>query len=204
MKLLVALALAAAPARAGWLWFGPSAKSVWRDRTITVDGDEGDWDGIEQGEDAGLSWAFANDALDLFILLSPHDRNYREQLSGVFDQDFTVWLDPSAGMQKNVGLRLKAPPDGSPDAARDYVLVRGSGERALGACESAELRLGPVTMHGVLEARVPLACFGAKPGEKFTVGFEAEVPKQPPPKKPGQHFDRLYVFVRVKPAKPPQ
>ena len=169
-RLLLACAalLAAAPCRA--FWWGPRAQSLWRDRAIVIDGRDEDWQGQEAGDAQGVAFAFANDDQDLYVLLSPHTRSLKRQLAGDFKQDFTIWIDTSAGKRKAVGVKLSG--ETSPREAADV------GMAADGA--AAELRVGPMDERGVLEARIPLAGLGNPMPRIISVGFETSAPREGP------------------------
>ena len=174
--LAVLIVLAVAPARA--FWWGPSYKSLWLDRTISIDGNADDWRAQEQDDAEGLSFAFANDDKNLYVLVVPHTKLMKAQMAGSYGQDFVIWLDPKAGKDKLIGIKLHAP---SPDAQRDVeVLADTAAVPAMPVGDGAEVRMGPADERGVLEGRIPLRLLGTNPPQKISVGFETSRPEKWP------------------------
>jgi hypothetical protein len=79
--------------------------SRWRDRDITVDGDNGDWPGplrpVE--ENRPILAAAANDGQFLYLVLSTSDVAVRRQ---ILRQGLTVWFDPAGGDKKHFGIKF--------------------------------------------------------------------------------------------------
>jgi len=81
--------------------------SAWNASTITVDGAGTEWDENGMTEKDGLSVAAANDAKYLYIYTAAMDRDSSAQLSGMFKQTFTLWLDGKGGKKKAYGIKLE-------------------------------------------------------------------------------------------------
>src|SRR3989338_810273 len=81
--------------------------SAWNASTITVDGAGTEWDVDGMTEKDGLSVAAANDAKYLYIYTAAMDRDSAAQLSGMFKQTFTLWLDGKGGKKKAYGIKLE-------------------------------------------------------------------------------------------------
>lgn len=151
----------AAPARA--LWWGAKAQSAWTEQPVLVDGLSEDWRGREPDDAEGVSFAFANDGQFLYVMFSAHTKEARDQMSGVYRQDLTLWVDPKAGTKRGVGMKVT-------DA--------GGGPRpieSLGLPDGAQLQVGPLESRGIVEARIPLSFFGAPLPKTVSVGLEASV-----------------------------
>ncbi len=81
-------------------WWGPSDTSLWRDRKITVDGNDKDWLKQEQedsDDSGGIQFAFANDAKNLYVLVVPHTRSTKAQMAGKYGQDFSIRMGGRRG-----------------------------------------------------------------------------------------------------------
>ena len=174
---------AAAPSRA--FWWGPRADSRWLDRTITVDGRDDDWQ-AQPAEDAeGLSFAFANDAKNLYIMLAPHTKSIKQQMAGAYEQDFSIWIDTGTGKGKNMAFKLLAPAAFGETIEREMETV-GIETAAVAMNGEAEMRMGATDERGVLEARIPLNYFGTPVPKIISVGFETSAPRKPPPSRTGK------------------
>jgi hypothetical protein len=182
--LFCAALFAAAPSRA--FWWGPSAESRWRDRTITIDGRDEDWKDQEPEEAEGLAFAFANDDKDLYVLVSPHTKSLKRQLAGEFAQDFSIWIDTSAGKKEKLAVKLLAPARLGEAADRDVETV-GIDTNSAAARDSADVRIGPMDERGVLEARIPLSYLGTPRPKRISVGLQTSALKKPPPSQAGGH-----------------
>ena len=97
--------LMASTACAG-LFSAKQIPSVWNDSSIKVDGDGAEWDAAAMTEKNGLSVSASNDEKNLYIYAAALDRDSSAQLSGVFKQTFTVWLDGKGGKKKAYGIKL--------------------------------------------------------------------------------------------------
>ncbi len=79
-------------------------KSEWRDRDITIDGNNTDWLGaLYYFEENNISVGILNDASSIYICMIAEDRLMRAQVMG---QGFTVWFDPNGGKEKTFGIRF--------------------------------------------------------------------------------------------------
>ena len=104
-RFVAVLLLAAVPARAGL--FGRSKLvSRWTAKPVTVDGDDAAWDDSAAFEDEGLSFLARNDASSLYLLITAHTREARDELSGESHQDLALWFVASDGKTRRWGARL--------------------------------------------------------------------------------------------------
>lgn len=101
---LIAVALIAPAA------LGAGAKKVqidshWKDREITVDGDDGEWAGplVPIDEHQRLTAGAINDGQFLYVVLSTSDASLRAQIMG---QGLIVWFDPGGGDRKTFGVKF--------------------------------------------------------------------------------------------------
>ena len=78
--------------------------SHWRDRNVSIDGDNGEWPGplVPVEENHPLLTATMNDGQYLYLVLSTNDAAVRRQ---IFHQGLIVWFDPSGGDKKHFGLK---------------------------------------------------------------------------------------------------
>jgi hypothetical protein len=173
---LAAAALLAAPPIQAF-WWGPSVESRWLDRAVSIDGGDEDWKSIERDDSEGLGFAFANDGKNIYLLVAPHTKSTKDQMAGSFGEKLTVWLDPQAGRNKKIGLKL-ASPEGLAHGERRPLEMVGL-DTAAAACGGLDAVMGPKNERGVLEARIPLACLGG-PLQRISVGLETSAPTKPP------------------------
>jgi len=79
-------------------------KSEWRDREITIDGNNTDWLGaMYYFEGNNISVGILNDANSIYICMIAEDRLMRTQ---VMRQGFTIWFDPNGGKEKTFGVKF--------------------------------------------------------------------------------------------------
>lgn len=200
MRLVLALLLCAAPARA--LWFGPRAKSAAPSKPVTLDCDESDWDQRSFDDSDGITYGFANDGRYLFVVYIPHTRMAKFQLSGGYRQSFTIWVYPGAKIRKTAGFMIYSPGSGGPMAMQPIGAASELDGQAVAALPLADRR-------SVLEARIPLRDVGVSPGQTIAVGVEAGPPDHPPAKpvvdlqhpQPQETFSPIGLWVRVRLAK---
>jgi hypothetical protein len=103
--LLLAPALSAVPARAGL--FGRSkVDSLWTPKPMRVDADDSDWTDSSAYEEDGLAVLAMNDASDLYLLVTAHTRESRDQLSGESHQDVSLWFIAADGKTRRWGARI--------------------------------------------------------------------------------------------------
>ena len=78
--------------------------SRWRDRSVAIDGDNGEWPGplVPVEENHLLLTAAMNDGQYLYLVLSTNDATVRRQ---IFRQGLIVWFDPGGGDKKHFGLK---------------------------------------------------------------------------------------------------
>ena len=206
---LAGAVLALCAAQASALWLGARAKSAWAAAPVAVDGKSDDWTLTPDDETDGVAYGFANDAKDLYLVLVPHTREARAQLSGAYQQDLMFWLDRSGGKAKTAGARFLAPASlDQPARALELVsLSTAAGEASFAA--------SPSQARSIVEARLPLAYLGTPLPESFTIGIEAQTPRRPPAQPPRERsrdaheaaappkFEPLFLWLRVTLAKPP-
>jgi hypothetical protein len=102
---LVLLTLSAVPARSGF--FGRSKmSSSWTGTKVEINGDESEWDEKSAFEEDGLSVFARNDAKDLYLLITAHTRESRDQLSGESHQDLSLWFVAADGKTRKWGARI--------------------------------------------------------------------------------------------------
>jgi hypothetical protein len=203
---LLILAAVAVPASA--LWFGPRFNSVWRDRPIVVDGDgKDDWPSDRRDDAGDMSFGFANDAKDLYVMFAAHTKASKAQLGGTYGQDLSFWVDPRGGMGHVLGVGLTAPQKAGDDMIRVFTAIGSDAARS----RYIEVRAGSLDEHGIIEARVPLQLLGNPPPRVVTVGLEAAMPvkiphgtSDPKARSPDERFGVVRIWVRVKLAPPPK
>lgn len=169
--LLTAL-FCAAPA--GAFWWSPRGESSWSTAPVTMDGRLGKWHPRDQDDFSGVEYAFVNDADWLYLMLYPHTREAKEQLSGARGGVFTIIL--STGKPWKGGLRIAlGPPAGGPGYGdRDLSVSGACPEVALSSGAAApEIKSGSFDDRGIMEARIPLACLGAPLPEEIGLGLKA-------------------------------
>jgi hypothetical protein len=167
MRILLAVVLAAAalPARAGL--FGRSkVVSRWTPVSISVNGDDAEWADSSAFEEDGLAVLAMNDADDLYLLITAHTREARDQLSGESRQDMTLWFVAPDGKTRDWGIRLpfsrRAPltsalrdPAGL-DPEPELVQYRGA-EVSSGTLPGDVIdRLAAVSRRPIWELKIPL------------------------------------------------
>lgn len=82
----------------------PELSSTWKDREITVDGKAGDWkDVVAYIEKTNAAVGLLNDEHHLYVCLTTMDRI---TASKIVRSGFTVWLDPTGGKKKTLGIRF--------------------------------------------------------------------------------------------------
>jgi hypothetical protein len=103
--LLLSALLAAGRARAGF--FGrDKVASKWTPKPVKVDGDDSDWQESSAFEEDGLSVLARNDGSDLYLLITAHTREARDQLSGESHQDLSLWFVSADGKTRKWGARI--------------------------------------------------------------------------------------------------
>ncbi len=77
--------------------------SHWKDREITIDGDQTDWQGLLSVSEAkNIAFGIMNDESNLCVTLSTSNRNTMMQ---VMRLGFTVWFDPNGGTKEVFGVK---------------------------------------------------------------------------------------------------
>jgi len=77
--------------------------SMWLDRQITVDGDDGDWQGAKlYVEDWPIDVGVLNDGEYLYLCMTTADRDLQTE---VLMRGLELWMDPKGGRRKAVGIR---------------------------------------------------------------------------------------------------
>jgi len=82
---------------------GEEIDSRWRDREITIDGDDSEWRGTEQYSDDGKGVRFAvfNDGEFLYICFTTWNTKTQQQ---ILVRGLTVWFDAQGGDDKVFGI----------------------------------------------------------------------------------------------------
>lgn len=105
LALAVLLGACALPARAGL--FGRSrVVSQWTAASVAVNGDDSEWADSSAFEEDGLAVMAMNDAQSLYLLVTAHTREARDQLSGESHQDLTLWFLSADGKKREWGARI--------------------------------------------------------------------------------------------------
>lgn len=182
---LAAAALLAAAANAGLFGAKPIA-AVWNEAATKADGDGSEWKADAMTEKDGLEIAVSNDGQDLYVYVAARDRDTAAQLSGMFKQSFTLWLDSKGAKKKNFGIKvtpeIKKPADGarqeppkmwsSPKPAYSAGLLAGD-SKAAAPLEGIEFINGFTRRERpVFEFRIPLEKLTAKNGDIVGIGIE--------------------------------
>lgn len=102
----ISLTLLMGSAVSAGLFSSKEIPSAWNDLFVKVDGDGTEWDAYTMTEKDGLSVSAANDDKNLYIYVAAMDRDSTAQLSGMFKQTFTLWLDGTGGKKKAYGIKL--------------------------------------------------------------------------------------------------
>ncbi|HTB34673.1 MAG TPA: hypothetical protein VK842_07400 [bacterium] len=189
---LAALALAALGACAAL-----GLASRWTPQPLLLDGDEHDWRYVDAATLGPVTLKARNDAKDLYLYFSASDEAVKAQWLGLFQQDVTVWLDPSGRHERKVGLRLAllAPPRTPPPwhAKDEWSYLNSCVQRLVrvktlpdGSVQSLSLSAqeGAAELHLVgnrlaVQFRIPLApaqdglwSLGVPPGGRVTLVME--------------------------------
>lgn len=100
--LIVAIAL---PAAIGASDKRERVDSHWRDRTVIIDGDSGEWAGplVPVDRKHPVTAAAVNDGQFLYLVLSTSEAAMRAQ---IMRQGLIVWFDPSGGDKKVFGVKF--------------------------------------------------------------------------------------------------
>lgn len=80
-------------------------ESHWRDRDITIDGDNGEWPGPLAAVDDkhSITAAVANDGQFVYLVLSTGEAAVRRQ---IMREGLIVWFDPAGGDRKHFGIKF--------------------------------------------------------------------------------------------------
>ncbi len=128
----------------------------WRDREIAVDGKNEDWRGrLGFLKNPPALVGFLNDESDLYICFTTTDPFLKTRL---LRQGVTVWIDPTGGKRKTLGIKL-APVFGSADEA-------GHPSRPGAAGEGEERQAPPERMAPPEDADPPAGLSVKLPGQK--------------------------------------
>ena len=184
MRYAFALALAAIACASP-----PRIESTWPSGDLAVDGAYSEWAGqlVRIEERRSVALGVANDRTNLYLCLVTRDLEVQTLIERV---GFTLWLDPSGGTDKRIGLRVAPVQAGSTATAPPYIeLVQHGaeyGEQLVGSSE------GPIEVQAAARADViayeirlalgtslaggntRLAGVTLAPGSKLGIGFETE------------------------------
>ena len=79
-------------------------ESNWRDIDIEIDGDCSEWNkGFHATKDQPIALSACNDNSDLYICMVTSDRRLYSQMMRT---GFYVWIDPTAGKHKKLGIKF--------------------------------------------------------------------------------------------------
>ena len=186
MRLVLVLALASLACA-----HPPQLESSWPSRELALDGAYSEWAGqlVRIDESRSVALGVANDRSNLFLCLVTRDLEVQTLIERV---GFTLWIDPSGGTDKRIGLRV-APIQAGPTAtAPAYIeLVQHGaeyGEQLVGSSEGPievqaatradviayEIRLALGTSLVGAGAGARLAGVTLAPGTRLGLGFETE------------------------------
>ena len=82
---------------------GPTLESQWRDREITIDGRDVEWEGTRVAlADGWVGMGLMNDQEFMYLTVSLMDRATQAQ---VMRQGLIIWFDPKGGKRKEFGVQ---------------------------------------------------------------------------------------------------
>ena len=183
--LLLAPLLAAAPARAGF--FGrDKVVALWTAKPLKVDADDSDWADSSAFEEDGFSVFAMNDAHDLYLLITGHTRESRDQLSGESHQDVSLWFVAADGKTRRWGARIpfshRAPLTGALrdpaglDPEPEQVSYQGTAVSSGALPGDVVDRLAAVGRRPVWEIKIPLKRLEPNPAGAVAVDFILNAP----------------------------
>jgi hypothetical protein len=83
---------------------GQELTSTWRDREVTIDGVDAEWENaVTYVEDKNVAIGLLNDGEYLYICLASIDFQRVHQMIG---SGLTVWFDPEGGKEKTLGINF--------------------------------------------------------------------------------------------------
>ena len=83
---------------------GQELASTWRDREVTIDGVDAEWENaVTWVEDKNVAIGLLNDGEYLYICLASIDFQRVRQMVG---SGLTVWFDPQGGKEKTFGINF--------------------------------------------------------------------------------------------------
>jgi hypothetical protein len=176
-------------------------KSARRDREITIDGSDADWQGaLAYLEESKIAIGVCNDEKDLYLCLVVSDRQMERQIMG---SGFTVWFDAGGGKDKKFGIHYpmgrqgrqtsdgRGRDEGDPDertrllqeATRDIEIIGpGKDDRFTMTAPGAggiKAQVARANENLIYELKVPLNhgegreyVIGADTGKTIGIGFE--------------------------------
>ncbi|MFI5345818.1 MAG: hypothetical protein ACHQ51_05540 [Elusimicrobiota bacterium] len=103
---LASLSLLLASAAGASLFGRDKVLSGWTAVPIAVTGDDSAWDPQSAFESDGLSVSARNDANDLYLLITAHTRDGREQLTGEARENVALWAVAADGRTRSWGALL--------------------------------------------------------------------------------------------------
>ena len=179
------LGLAAVPARAGL--FGRSKlASHWTVKTLAVDGDDAEWDEEFAFEEDGLSVLAKNDGQSLYLLVTAHTSDARDQLSGVSRQDLAFWFVAADGKTRRWGARIPFSRRASVttalhdpaglDPEPEFVRYEGTAVSTDSLPGDVRDRLAAVGRRPIWELKIPLKRLEVDPEGAVAVDFVLSAP----------------------------
>ena len=182
----LALLLAAVSARAGLFGRG-KLESRWAAKPLPVNADDSDWNDSAALEEDGWSWLAMNDGANLYLLVTAHTRDGREQLTGEARQDVGLWFLGADGKSRDWGAKLpytrRSPLS---DALRDpagvdpepeFASYQGPAVSTSPWPSDLEDRLSSTGRRPVWEIKIPLKRLAVGPEGAVLVDFTLSDPK---------------------------
>jgi hypothetical protein len=181
--------------------------SNWRDREITIDGSDAEWQGSLMSLKKGkMAWGVLNDEKYLYISCVVSDRDIERQVMGL---GLMVWLDANGGTEKTFGIHYPIGVQGErrqmmqglegssmfddeqffqQSTSEMEIVGPGKDERfktLAPGIDGIEARFSRSDGRLVYELKVPLAmspehpfAINTNPGDEIGVGFEVTEPNK--------------------------
>jgi hypothetical protein len=80
--------------------------SLRRVNEVVVDGKATEWSGYGLSSWDGFSFCVLNDEENIYLYLVPGRRDVKAQVTGLFGQSFTIWLNAKGRERKGLGVRF--------------------------------------------------------------------------------------------------
>lgn len=201
----------------------------WTAAPLPVNGDDSDWDPASAFETDGLGVSARNDADALYILVTAHTRDGREQLTGEAREDVALWFAGADGKTREWGALLPfslrpsltealRDPAGA-DPAPEYARVTGTAVSTAAWPAELETRLAISARRPVWELKIPRRRLTPRPDGTVALDFTvtANGPVRRAPQAPSLEQGRrgirpsaagapegVALFLSVRMAAPPE